>query len=723
MNQLTQQLKSGKMEILEVPFPALNKGGVLVRNHYSVISAGTEGKTVSDARKGYLAKAKSRQKEVKQVIEMIRNKGFFSTYHMVINKLEAPSPLGYSCAGTVIAVGGGVTQFKVGDHVACGGAGAYHADVIAVPVNLAVKVHEDVDLKQAAFATIASIAIQGIRRADLQIGSNCLVIGMGLIGQLTYLILEASGMRPMGVDISDAQLELCRKSRITNIYNREQIGIDDILRTHSSGYGVDAVIITAGSASLDPVDFAGAAARRKAKVVIVGAVPTGFSRENYYKKELDLRMSTSYGPGRYDANYEEKGIDYPIGYVRWTENRNIQYFIDLLSSGRLNIEKLITHTFDLAHAPEAYDLILSRNEPFSGIVIKYEDQCEPKRTIHLNNPPYSPEDANVGFVGAGSFAQGTLLPAMRGLCNFVGVSTAHGNTARYVADKYGYSYCADSGDELFKDEKINTVFIVTRHNLHAEYVMKALEHGKHVFVEKPLAMNEVELAEIRNLYEIKVKSSMQKHLMVGFNRRFARPVQEIKKMFPPEQPKSIIIRINAGIVPVDHWVNDPEIGGGRIIGEGCHFIDLAMFLAGSPIISVVANAMVDAHSLNNTAVINLEMATGSVASINYFSNGNQTAPKELVEVFCGGAIARIDDFKELIVFEKGKKKIRYKDQDKGHSGCVQAFLKAITEGTPCPIPFEQSYLTMLATFKANQSILENRKILMENVLWRKQDEI
>lgn len=703
------------MEILEVPFPALNIGRILVRNHYSVISAGTEGKTVSDARKGYLAKAKSRQKEVKQVIEMIKNKGFLSTYQLVMNKLEAPSPLGYSCAGEVIAVGDGVKQFKVGDHVACGGAGAYHADVVAVPVNLAVKVLEDVDLKQAAFATIASIAIQGIRRADLQIGSNCLVIGMGLIGQLTYLILEASGMRPIGVDISDAQLELCRKAGITNVFNREQRGIDDILRTHCNGYGVDAVIITAGSTSHDPVDFAGAAARQKAKVVVVGAVPTGFSRENYYKKELDLRMSTSYGPGRYDANYEEKGIDYPIGYVRWTENRNMQTFIDLLSSGRLNIEKLITHAFDLTHAPEAYDLILAKKEPFSGIVIQYDSQKELKRTVHLNGRSFPKSEINVGFVGAGSFAQGTLLPAMKGRCKFVGISTGHGNTARYVADKYGFSYCSDSADQLLTDPKINTIFVVTRHNLHAAFVLKAIRNDKYVFVEKPLAMNEAELEEISKLYSSKfeIRNSKLPLLMVGFNRRFARPVQEIKEMFSPEQPKSIMIRINAGIVPADHWVNDPEIGGGRIIGEGCHFIDLAMFLAGSPITSVVANAMADAYRLNNTAVINLEMANGSVASINYFSNGNQAAPKEAVEVFCGGAIAQIDDFKELIVFGKGKKRIRYKDQDKGHSGCVQAFLKAITEGTPCPIPFEQSYLTMLATFKANQSILENRKITIE----------
>lgn len=700
------------MEILDVPFPSLNKGSVLVRNHYSVISAGTEGKTVSDARKGYLAKAKSRQKEVRQVIEMIKTRGFLPTYTLVMNKLEAPSPLGYSCAGEVIAIGEGVTQFKVGDYVACGGTGAYHADVIAVPVNLAVRVPGDVDLRQAAFATIASIAIQGIRQAELQMGSSCLVIGMGLIGQLTFMILQASGMRPIGVDIAEVQLDLCRRAGIEQAYNRDQSGIEEIIQVHSNGHGVDAVIITAGSASLDPVEFAGAVARHKAKVVVVGAVPTGFSRGNYYKKELDLRMSTSYGPGRYDANYEEKGIDYPLGYVRWTENRNMQSFIDLLSSGRLNIEKLVTHSFDLAHAPEAYDLILSKSEPFSGIVITYEEQADLKRTIRLNSLNYPPEAANVGFVGAGSFAQGTLLPAMKGLCNFVGVSTGRGNTARYVADKYGFSYCSDSADELFKDETINTVFVVTRHDMHAEYVVKAIEQGKHVFVEKPLAMNEAELVTIRDAYEKKLHESAQKHLMVGFNRRFAPSVQEIKRLFTPEQPKSIVMRINAGIVPVDHWVNDPEIGGGRIIGEGCHFIDLAMFLAGSPIISVAAEAMDDAHGLNNTVVINLKMANGSVASINYLSNGNQTAPKEAIEVFCGGTIARIDDFKELIVYGKREKRIKYRGQDKGHAGCVQAFLDAIKTGASCPVSFEESYLSMLATFKVNQSIIENRKIVL-----------
>lgn len=711
MQQLTQQLKSGKMEILEVPFPALNKGYIMVRNHYSVISAGTEGKTVTDARKGYIAKAKTRQKEVKAVIDMVKSNGLLPTYKLVMNKLEAPASLGYSCAGEVIAIGEGVSDFKVGDWVACGGNTASHADVVSVPVNLAVKVPESVDLKQAAFSTIASIAIQGIRQADLRMGENCLIIGMGIIGQLTYKILEASGMNPIGIDVSEAQVKQSKDAAIKNVYNRNQEGVDEIIMNFTSGYGADAIIITAGTSSLDPVEYAGAMARKKAKVIIVGAVPTGFSRMHYYKKELDLKMSMSYGPGRGDIDYEEKGIDYPIGYVRWTENRNMQSYIDLLVSQRLDISNLISHTFTLDESPKAYDMILAREEPFAGVVIQYDDK-DLKQKVIIKNDKYASVEPNVGFIGAGTFAQGSLLPNMKGYCNFVGVVTRRGNTAKYVGDKYGFNYLASSSDELVKDNAINTVFITTRHNLHAENVLKAVENNKHVFVEKPLAMNEAELEEIKSAYEKENSKGEAKQLMVGFNRRFSPAVQELKRLFLPEQTKSVIIRVNSGIMPLDHWVNDTEIGGGRIIGEVCHFVDLAMFLADSPIISVSADAMQDANNLNNTVVVNLKMENGSIASINYFANGNKAVPKEQIEVFSGGTIAQIDDFKTLKVFGNKSKKHKYKGQDKGHAMGVQTFLKSIKEGQPCPIPFEESYLSMLATFKVNQSLKENRKILI-----------
>ena len=383
MRQLTQILKNGKMEIIEAPFPVLNSGQILVRNHHSIISTGTEGKTVSDARKGYLAKAKSRKKEVRQVVNMIKQTGLKSTYDFVINKLEAHSPLGYSCAGEVIGVSEGIKNFKVGDFVACGGKGAYHADVIAVSENLAVKVPKNIDLKYASFATIASIAIQGIRQADIKIGESCMIIGMGLIGQLAYKLVESAGAFPIGVDISKDQVNFVKQNGIKDVFHRKSKELINIINIKSDGNGVDSVIIAAATNSLDPINFAGEVARKKGRVVIVGAVPTGFDRDNYYKKELDILMSSSYGPGRYDVNYEEKGQDYPIGYVRWTENRNMKSFIDLLDSNILDVSNLISHEFDLLDAQTAYNMIIDKNEQYAAIIINYDIKRKLKQKIKL----------------------------------------------------------------------------------------------------------------------------------------------------------------------------------------------------------------------------------------------------------------------------------------------------------------------------------------------------
>ncbi len=709
MNQLTQQLKSGQMDILEVPFPSIGKGQILVRNYYSVVSSGTEGKTVSDARKGYIAKARSRQKEVKMVIEMIKTNGLLETYKLVMNKLEAPAALGYSCAGEVIAVGEGVSDIQVGDFVACGGQGAYHADVVSVYRNLCVKVPSGVDLRHAAFTTIAAIAIQGIRQADLKMGESCVVIGLGVIGQLTIQILNAAGIKTIGVDIDDNQVEAARVCGATIAVNRNQAGIEKIVNDYTNGIGADAVIITAGTSSLDPVNFAGEIARRKGKVVIVGAVPTGFDRPNYYKKELELLMSSSYGPGRYDIGYEEKGIDYPAGYVRWTENRNMQSYIDLLASKKLDINKIISHTFPLDNAPEAYNMILSKSEHFSGILIEYELKSELKKDVVLSSTSQLPAKANVAFIGAGNFAQNILLPRLKGRCNFTGIATAHGNTARYVADKYKFSHCAGTADDLLNDTKTNTVFIATRHNLHAEYVIKSINAGKNVFVEKPLAMTIEELDNIQSAYNA-IPSDKKPLVFVGFNRRFSPHVQQIKKMFLDEQPKAINFRINAGAVPKDHWVNDPEIGGGRIIGEGCHFIDLAMYIAGSKIVSVNASSIKDANNLNDTVTINLGFENGSIANIAYFSNGSKSLAKEYIEVFCGGTSVIIDDFKTMRVLGKSEKKYKLKGQDKGHQNEIIQFLESIEKGKPAPIPFDELYLSTLATFKVLESIKDGRRI-------------
>lgn len=712
MHQLTQELKSGKMEIMEVPFPALGENQILVQNHYSVISAGTEGKTVSDARKGYIAKAKSRKKEVQQVLEMIKSNGLLSTYKFVMNKLDAPAALGYSAAGEIIALGASVKGFKVGEHVACGGAGACHAEIISVPENLCVKVPELVDLKHAAFTTLGAIAIQGIRQADLRLGENCLIIGMGLIGQLTAKILSAAGIFPICIDISQAQVEQSLSTGISDVYNRNQAGIEEIIAKFTGGSGVDAVIITAAANSLDPVEFAGKVARKKGKIVIVGAVPTGFDRANYYKKELDLRMSMSYGPGRGDINYEEKGLDYPIGYVRFTENRNMQTFVDLLTSKKIDISPLISHCFPLDQAPEAYDMILARTETFNGIVLSYDLQQRPASSVVLANKSFDKKEPNIGLIGAGNFAQGVLLPAMVGNANLVALATARGNTAKYVGTKYKFNYCAASSDQLFEDKAINTIVITTRHNSHAEYVIKAIQSNKNVFVEKPLCITEIELESIIKEYNSRSVELEPIKVMVGFNRRFAPATKEIINLFKSSQTKAINIRVNSGVMPADHWVNDPEIGGGRIIGEACHFIDLAQYLAQSECTLIAATAMDDPNTLNNTVCINMTFANGSIASINYFANGSKNLAKEQIEVFCGGTIARIDDFKSLTVYNQSENTTKYKKQDKGHAEEMRLYLKSIKDGTDSPISFEQSCQSTFLTLKVLQSIKEKRSIIL-----------
>lgn len=707
MEQLTQNLKDGKMQLLEVPFPALSSGQVLVRNHYSLISAGTEGKTVKDARLSYVGKARARKEEVKKVIDAAKTFGIMNTYKMVMNKLDAPSSLGYSTAGEVIAVAHDVVDFRMGDLVACGGNTAVHSEVIAVPVNLCVKLPNEVALQHACFTTLGSIALQGIRQADLRLGENCVVIGLGLVGQLTVQMLKASGVKTIGIDIDQRMVDLAKQSGIDAAINRKQEDIESLVLEHTNGYGTDAVIITAGTDSLDPIDLAGALCRKKGKVIIVGAVPTGFKRPNYFKKELDLRMSCSYGPGRYDSEYEELGIDYPYGFVRWTENRNMQAFVELIAAGKINLEKLLTHTFSFSDAPKAYDLIMNKTEPFVGMVLKYDTSKELKQKISVSQKTFAKGDVNVGLIGAGSFGQNFLLPALKNSgVNFAGVVTARPNNARNIADKNGFAFASGNADDIFQSKDVNTVFIATRHDTHAGYVLSSIQNNKNVFVEKPLCMNEDELNLIKQEYE---KNNC--HVMVGFNRRFAPFIQQIKKTFTEGSPVAINYRINAGTITADHWVHDPKLGGGRIIGEACHFIDLCMFIAGSPIKHISAVAVNDTQKLNDTVAITLGFENGSIANISYFSNGNKLVNKEYLEVFGSGIVAVVDDFKDMTILGKTEKKITG-SQDKGHNAEVKAFVDAIKNGKPTPIPFYQLYTSTLATFKALQSIATNGERIM-----------
>lgn len=707
MYQLTQTYKDGTMRVLEVPFPAVSEGSLLVRNHYSVISAGTESKTVKDARLGYIGKARARRKEVEQVLSSVKSNGLASTYQMVMNKLEAPAALGYSCAGEVMAVGNGISDFKVGDRVACGGAGACHAEVVAVARNLCVKVPDGVDMRHAAFTTIAAIAMQGVRQADLSLGSNCVVIGLGIVGLFTVQLLEAAGVHAIGIDIDARQVSHARKVGAALALERGIPGLEQAVLDFTSGAGTDAVIVAAATSSLDPVELAGRLSRKKGRVVIVGAVPTGFSREHYYQKELELRMSCSYGPGRYDASYEEHGVDYPIGYVRWTENRNMQAYLDLLARGKLNVEPLITHTFPLERAPDAYQMILDRSEPFVGTLLEYDSakQLESRIDLAVPSTKPAPADVKVGFIGGGSFAQNVLLPAVQTHSTLVGVATARPHIARGIADKYGFSYCTGNADELIADERISTVFIVTRHDLHAPYALQALRSGKHVFVEKPLCLTLKELEEIRDEHERR-----NVHLMVGYNRRFAPLVRQMKAALPDGRPKAINYRINAGTQPPDHWIHDRRTGGGRVIGEVCHFVDLAYHLAGSPITSVAAHALADPHGLQDTVTISLGFANGSTAGIAYFSNGNKSLSKEYLEVFCGGQVFVLDDFRQLTVHADTVRKDKRRVQDKGHREEAARFLFAVRTGAPTPIPFQEIYNSTRATLLIGQALSEQRTV-------------
>lgn len=707
MEQLTQNLKDGAMQLLEVPFPALQPGCILVRNYFSVISAGTEGKSVKDARLGYIAKVRARREEVDKVIRSVKTYGLLPAYRMVMNKLDAPSPLGYCCAGEVIAVASDVADFKVGDKVACGGNTAVHAEVVCVPVNLSVKVPAEVDLREAAFATLGAIAMQGIRQADLRLGENAVVIGLGLLGQLTVQMLNASGVRTIGIDIDQRMVTLAASNGCMLAVSRNDETLVNRILEFTSGYGTDAVIITAGTDSTDPVDLAGELCRKKGKVVVVGAVPTGFRRANYFKKELDLRMSSSYGPGRYDREYEEEGLDYPYAYVRWTENRNMEAFVELLRGGKVSPGKMITHEFPFAKAADAYKIIVEKTEPFTGIVLKYDLQKSLKKDIVLSDKIPSGGEVTVGFIGAGSFAQNFLLPNLKGLVRFASISTARPHNAQNMATKYGFASAKGDAEEVAADSSVNTVFIATRHDSHARYVLAALKNRKNIFVEKPLCLTVDELNEIRDAYVAGSSS-----LMLGFNRRFA-PLTEKLKAGLSDGPLAISYRINAGNMPNDHWIHDPKVGGGRILGEVCHFIDYCVFLTASRVVSVSAVELGEKNNRHDSVSIQLAFANGSIASISYYSNGHKDVPKEYIEVFSSGTIAILDDFKELKFSGRKTASVNSK-QDKGHANGVRLFIDSLKNKKPAPVSFEEIYHSTYVTFCVLESIATGQVVQINN---------
>jgi predicted dehydrogenase/threonine dehydrogenase-like Zn-dependent dehydrogenase len=711
MEQITQKLRTGRTSLTEVPMPEPKKGEILVRNTYSCVSPGTESSTIRAAKKGYIGKAKERPEQFRQVLDKLKTQGLVQTYRAVTKKLDAYSPLGYSCVGMVVEIATDVKGFSVGDYVACGGGSACHSEFVCVPENLCVRLPQEIDLKQAAYNTLGAIAMQGVRQSDVRLGEVCAVIGLGVLGQLTCVLLNAAGIKVIGIDVNPATVKMAEDHCADQAYLRSDAVIEQRIFNLSNGVGCDAVIITAASDSVDPINFAGAIARKRGTIVIVGSVPTGFDREpHFYKKELTVKMSCSYGPGRYDPMYEEKNQDYPCAYVRWTENRNMQAFQDLIASKRIDISYLTTHVFKLEDAPEAYDMILDKSEPFAGILIEYESAKEIRRErIEVSKIKEKIKQevlvVSIGFIGAGSYAQGYLLPNIpKG--NHValkGVLTKTPAGSRSVADRFGFEFCTSKAEDIFEDDEINTVFIATRHDSHGKYVIDALKARKHIYVEKPLCLKLDELNEIAGLME-KMSEGVSPFLMVGYNRRFS-PLSNILKNILKNEPMAMIYRINAGSIPADSWIQDLEFGGGRLIGEVCHFIDYLTFLNGSMPISVYSVAMREPTHLNDTLSISIRYQNGSIGNIHYFANGSKAVPKEYVEIYQSGVTILLNDFREISIFDKGKPSIKkLLAQDKGQKKEVHQFIEAIKGGKCAPIPFEEIYNTSVVSFKILESL-------------------
>jgi predicted dehydrogenase/threonine dehydrogenase-like Zn-dependent dehydrogenase len=715
MKQVFQDAGSAAITVEEVPAPKLLAGCVLVRTAASLVSAGTERASSEFASKNLLQKARMRPDLVREVLNKVSRDGLAATVSAVRSRLDQPSALGYSSAGTVLAVGEGITDINPGDRVACAGAGhAVHAEFACIPRLLVAKIpSHEVRFDDAAFTTLGAVALHGIRNADVKFGDIVAVIGLGLLGQLTVQILKAAGCRVFGMDISSERADLALRSGADAV-STSPSAFHDLCSQHSSGHGADAILITAQTSSNDPINLAGAVARNRAIVVAVGTVAMDIPRRFFYEKELDFRVSRSYGPGRYDSAYEQKGIDYPIGYVRWTETRNMEAFLHLLADRKLNLQPLITHRFPIARAHTAYDLITGKTDKsFLGVLIEYPDSASATQRIDLTVPDlaldrHSAATAHsvcVGLIGAGSFAVGTLLPAIKRVpgVELSIVGAANGSHARHAAANFGFRSCTTDECEIINHPGANTVVIATRHHLHAPQVVAALNSGKHVFCEKPLCLSESELAEIAAA-RAHHNSSL---LMVGFNRRFA-PLAIRMKTFLREarEPLALHYRINAGFLPSDHWLNDPEQGGGRILGELCHFVDFFSFLMDAAPVEVETRALTNPGRYSNDNVVcSLRFANGSQGTIHYLANGDKSYSKERVEVFGGGSVAVLEDFRRLDLVRGGKKKTvrSLLRQDKGHRGEWESFVTAIQRGAESPIPFPEIVSTMMATFALEES--------------------
>ena len=703
MKHIAQSYKTGELALVDVATPRAPSAGVLVDSRASLISAGTERMIVDLARKSLVEKAKERPDLVMKVLEKVKREGALAAFEAVRTKLDSPIPLGYSLAGRVLEAGPRASEFRVGDRVACAGAGfANHAELNAVPRNLAVHVPDAVSDEEAAFVTVSAIGLQGVRLVKPQLGDVVVVIGLGLIGQITVQLLASHGCDVIGVDVDASKVKLAieRGAVAGGVPDKDDIA--EIVRAHSSGFGADSVVITASAPNNAPLALAGDVARDRAIVCVVGLLPLEIPRKAYYEKELEVVVSRSYGPGRYDANYEERGQDYPIGYVRWTERRNLQAVLRAIEKKRLDVKSLITHRFAFEDVLDAYALITGETpEPHLGVVLTYPEQKHDRLPRVSVAAPVTSDKVRVAVVGTGSFATSVLMPALAEIddAKMVAAVSGRGLSARHAANKFNIPTVCGSLDEVLSRSDVDAVLIATRHELHAEQGAKALRAGKDVFLEKPAAVNEEQLKLLRQAVE-----ESGRRLMVGFNRRFAPMAKELKGFFEGRRAGLMMTaRINAGRIPAGNWVVDAVEGGGRIIGEGCHFIDLLTFWAGAPPVAVSAVGIGPggAYSHEENVAITLRFEDGSVGQLLYTAMGDPSVSKERYEVLCEGKVAVLDNWRTLAKTAMGKTKTtRALKADKGHAGELEAFVRAARRGEKSPMSWDDIDSVTRATFEA-----------------------
>ena len=697
MKQILQSLKTGVTKTAEVPCPAIQRGQILIRSSVTLVSAGTERMLVEFGKAGWIDKARQQPDKVRMVLDKIKTDGLMPTVEAVFNKLDQPLPLGYCNVGAVLDIGSGVTGFAIGERVVSNGK---HAEAVCVPVNLCAKVPESVADEDAAFTVLGAIALQGIRLVNPTLGETVVVTGLGLIGLMTVQLLRAHGCRVLGLDFDPLKLALARQCGAETVdlgVGQDPLAAALVL---SRGRGVDAVLITASTKSNEPVHQAAQMCRKRGRIVLVGVTGLELSRADFFEKELSFQVSCSYGPGRYDPNYEEKGQDYPVGFVRWTEQRNLEAVLDMMADGRIDVKPLISHRFEIDEAVQAYELV-GGSAPSLGILLSYPSVSEKpdailrNQTVNIGPARPSVGKATLGFIGSGNYATAVLIPAFKAAgVRLKTVASAGGVSAAHAGRKFGFEKTTTATEEVFADPEINAVVVATRHDSHALQVCHALEAGKPVFVEKPLALTLDELSQVEVAYASALTAGQMPLVMVGFNRRFAPQAVKVKSLLTAlDAPKALVMMVNAGAIPSTHWTQDRAVGGGRIVGEACHFIDLLRYLAGSPIVDAQVVSLGNAKGLTglgDTVTLTLRFADGSMGTVHYLANGHKSFPKERLEVFCSGRILQLDNFRKLKGFGwPGFAKMNLWRQDKGQKDCAAAFVRAVEFGGVAPIAFDE----------------------------------